>query len=308
MKKHISSLLFVGMVLISCNKSANEPINNEALSLSLEAQIGKPIEQINVRGEDERQTNLTNYFLKNDAIGLFMEDQPAVKWIKNETDWEGEVKMYWPSKTKLFHFYAFYPYASATDLTSIPMPSLKAQNGVLESTHAYDFLVATKNQDYGENGTVSFTGINCFKHLSCLLSLTFKGIDSMENAEFTKIILNGTNLVSASTYSFTDEKITYTDDSQELIINNIIKASSEGATYNVIVNALDSKVSLNVEYKVDGQSYKAALPELTSTLKSGYQQKYTIEVKGVELRIVGTEVQPWATGETKIITIDGEEI
>lgn len=308
MKERIFSLLFVGMALIACNRSANEPIDNEALPLSLEAQIGKPIEQINVRGDGDEQTNLTNYFLKNDAIGLFMEDQPTVKWIKNETDWEGEVKMYWPSKTKSFHFYAFYPYVSATSLTSIPMPSLKAQDGVLKNTHAYDFLVATKDQNYGENGTVSFTEANCFKHISCLLSLTFKGIDGMENAEFTKITLNGTNLISTSTYSFTDENVTYTDDSQELTINNIIKASAEGATYNVIVNALDSKVSLNVEYKVDGQSYKASLPELTSTLKSGYQQKYTIEVKGVELHITGTEVQPWAIGETKIITIDGEEI
>ena len=308
MKKRIFFLLFVGMVFITCSRSVNEPIDNQVLPLSLEAQIGEPIEQINVRGDGNEQTNLTNYFLKNDAIGLFMENQPAVKWIKNEAEWEGEVNMYWPSKNNSFHFYAFYPYTSATTSTSIPMPSLKTQNGILKDTHAYDFLVAAKNQDYGKNGTVAFTGTNCFKHVSCLLSLTFKGIDSMENAEFTRITLNGTNLISASTYSFTNGKVTYTDNSQELTINNTIQASATGTTYNVIVNALDSKVSLNIEYKVGEQSYKASLSELTSTLKSGYQQKYTIEVKGAELRITGTEVQPWVTGETKIITIDGEEI
>ncbi|TDA86044.1 hypothetical protein E1J02_26870 [Phocaeicola dorei] len=74
-------------------------------------------------------------FSKTDDIGVFMDNDSAVRWIFDGTSWTTEKSVFWKDKNQEHTFYAYYPHSGskAESKENIKMPSLDSQNGTWEN-------------------------------------------------------------------------------------------------------------------------------------------------------------------------------
>ena len=309
-KASLWSILCCGTSLFSACQQSNEiEMENKSLRISVVAEIGNAASG---RYAGDSPTNVG--FTNNDRIGIFMDDDAAQEWTYASSTWTTANPVYWPDKTETHTFQAFYPYSAATSTTAVPMPSLKAQTGTMESISECDFLVASVSQTYGTDGTVSFQGDNAFKHISSLLQLTIKGTGDLASSTLKALQIAGSNIVAPSTYSFESEKVTLTPDvsSDALAVVPEQTMNGEDAIFYFIVNEKtddSSTVTLTIEYETNGKTYEATLENFASnTFAGGKRQSYTITIKDSALIISGGEITPWTDGETmEDIVINGKE-
>lgn len=301
---------------VACQQAEVENPKADDLRMSIVASIkgqGKSPES-RYTGDDPSDVD----FEEGDNIGVFIDEKSAVEWDYDGEDWVsvGDI-VYWPSKTKSHTFRAFYPYAKTDDYTKVPMPSLSVQDGTIESISQCDFLVATKSQSYTDNSEVSFEGDYSFKHVSALLQLTFLQGKDLSGAILNKITLEGTNIVSPSSYSFETSEVTLTPNaaSDVLTADDLSKDLADGQTFYFIVNEKQdvestSAVTLAVEYAINGKTYEAKAAGLGNNLfEGGMCQTYTITIQNDLLIVSGGTVSPWGAGDNfPDITINGEEI
>lgn len=306
---------------VACQQAEVENPKADDLRMSIVASIkgqGKSPES-RYTGDDPSDVD----FEEGDNIGIFIDEKPAIEWSYDGKDWTsvGDI-VYWPNKTKSHTFRAFYPYAETEDYKEVPMPSLLDQDGTIESISQCDFLVATKEQYYGNDGKVSFTNEGedadySFKHVSALLQLTFQQGEALSEAVLTKITLKGTNIVSPSSYSFETSEVTLTPNaaSDVLTADDLSKDLADGQTFYFIVNEKQddesaSAVTLAVEYTINGKTYEAKAAGLGDNLfEGGMCQTYTITIQNDLLIVSGGTISPWGTGGNfPDITINGEEI
>lgn len=307
-------LLCCGITLFSnCQQSEIEKTGSNDLSMSLVANIGHFSEAPGSRyvGDDPNSVE----FGESDCIGVFMDDESALKWTYGASGWVSESLVFWPDKTETHRFHAFYPYADAVSVDNVPMPDLRGQDGTLAGLSECDFLVASTTQSYGTDGTVSFQGEGkSFRHVSSLLKLTIKGDDDLKSSMLTSIAVNGTNIMAPSTYSFTNNAVTLSPDSQsdKLEILPLYEMENKDATFYFILNEkkdASSVVTLTIEYTTGGKEYVAQMENFAGNVfGGGLQQSYTLTVKDKTLLITGSEILPWGEGETlDDIVINGVE-
>lgn len=307
-------LLCCGITLFSnCQQSEIEKSGSNDLSMSLVANIGNFSEALGSRYVGDSPNSVE--FGVSDNIGVFMDDEEALKWTYGTSGWTSESLVFWPDKTEMHLFRAFYPYAVAVSADNVPMPDLRGQDGTLSGLSGCDFLVASTTQNYGTDGTVSFQGEGkSFRHVSSLLKLTIKGDDDLKSSMLTSIAVNGTNIMAPSTYSFTNNAVTLSPDSQSdvLEILPLYEMENQDATFYFIVNEkkdASSVVTLTIEYTTDGKEYVAQMENFAGNVfGGGLQQSYTLTVKDKTLLITGSEILPWGEGETlDDIVINGVE-
>lgn len=314
---------------VACQQAEVENLKADDLRMSIVASINDQKEAPDSRYAGETPDKVE--FTADDAIGLFVDNNPVVEWVYDgEDDWSsGEKVVYWPDKTKSHTFRAFYPYpktetnTNTYTYTSVPMPSLLNQTGTIESISECDFLVATKSQTYTDGKTVEFKEAASFKHVSSLLKLTFNGGGDLEGSVLTKITVTGNGLVASSTYAFGEEggvslKLKE-DSSDDVLVASLSNKDGEATmgrnakSFYLIVNARTkeelSTVSLTVEYKKGVTSYVASLENLTSNgFVGGTCQSYTFTIKDASISIVGSSIEEWSGGESlDNVEINGEE-
>ena len=305
---------FVMAFFVACQQA--EVVNPEAedLRMSISASINGQGVSPQSRYEGTDPNNVQ--FKIGDDIGLFIDGKPAIEWTLSASGWSsGDNVVYWPDKTKSHTFRAFYPYAETDDYAEVPMPSLVNQSGTIESISACDFLVATKNQSYGEGGTVTFQGEDAsFKHVSTLIKLTFKQGAELSGAILNKITIEGDNIVSPSSYSFVSKEVTLAPDgnSDVLTADGLSHDLTDGHTYYFIVNEkqdANSIVKLSVEYEANGKAYVAQMSGFAGNLfEGGMCQSYTVAIQNSALVISGGTISPWGDGASlDDIVINGEE-
>lgn len=312
MKTNIFSALLCGSIicLSSCQNENVEQNEAPQLPMSIVAGIGNTP----VSGRYAGDTPNSAAFANGDAIGIFMDETPMVRWDYIEQTWTPEHIVYWPDKTEAHSFKAFYPYTDASSYNEITMPGLKNQTGTMESVASCDFLAAQALQSYGENGIVNFQGEGkTFKHVSSLIQLTIKTGKDLSAATLTRISLTGANLVAPTTYSFTNG-VNLLPDSQsdELTINPNYDMSQGDVTYYLVVNEkLDasSVTTLTLEYTSGEHTYTASKEGLAGNVfKSGMMQSFTLSVQNLELFVIGSEISPWEQGNTmEDIVIDAKK-
>lgn len=299
---------------VACQQAEVENLKADDLRMSIVASINGQNENPDSRYAGEDPDNVE--FTADDAIGLFVDNNPAVEWVYDGEDWSsGENVVYWPDKTKSHTFRAFYPYAETDSYASVPMPSLLNQTGTIESISACDFLVATKSQTYTDGGTVEFKGTeSSFKHVSTLLQLTFVEGSELTGAVLNKIKIEGNNIVTSSSYSFDTKSVTLNSNttSDVLMVEGLSHKMSDGGNFYFIVNEkkdANSSVKLTVEYTANGKNYVAQKSGFANNLFAGGMcQKYTITVQNSSLIISGNVISSWGTGESlDNVEINGEE-
>lgn len=299
---------------VACQQAEVENLKADDLRMSIVASINGQNENPDSRYAGEDPDNVE--FTADDAIGLFVDNNPAVEWVYDGEDWSsGENVVYWPDKTKSHTFRAFYPYAETDSYASVPMPSLLNQTGTIESISACDFLVATKSQTYTDGGTVEFKGTeSSFKHVSTLLQLTFVEGSELTGAVLNKIKIEGSNIVTSSSYSFDTKSVTLNSNttSDVLMVEGLSHKMSDGGNFYFIVNEkkdANSSVKLTVEYTANGKNYVAQKSGFANNLFAGGMcQKYTITIQNSSLIISGNVISSWGTGESlDNVEINGEE-
>ena len=298
---------------VACQQAEVENPQAEDMRMSISASINGQNENPKSRyaGTDPSHVE----FQIGDAIGLFIDSKPAIEWTLASSGWTTSEIVYWPDKTKSHTFRAFYPFAETSSFETVPMPSLLNQTGTIESISACDFLVATKEQAYQTGGMVEFKGEDAaFKHVSTLLKLTFQEGGELSGAILKKITVEGSNIVSPSSYSFVDEDVTLSPDanSDVLSVDGLSQNLTDGSTYYFIVNEkqdASSSVKLAVEYEINGKTYVAQMSSFASNVfVGGMCQSYTITIQNDALVVSGAIISPWGVGESMDdIVINGEE-
>jgi len=308
---------------VACQQAEVENLKADDLRMSIVASINDQKEAPDSRYAGETPDKVE--FTEDDAIGLFVDNNPAVEWVYDgEDDWSsGEKVVYWPDKTRSHTFRAFYPYAETETYASVPMPSLLNQTGTIKSISECDFLVATKSQSYTDGKTVEFKETASFKHVSSLLKLTFNGGGDLEGSVLTQIKVVGNGIVASSTYAFGEEGGVSLelkeDNSDDVLVASLSNKDGEATmgrnakSFYLIVNARTkeelSTVSLTVEYKKGVTPYVASLENLTSNgFVGGTCQSYTFTIKDASISIVGSSIEEWSGGESlDNVEINGEE-
>ena len=298
---------------VACQQTEVENLKAEDMRMSISASINGQSKSPKSRyaGTDPSHVE----FQTGDAIGLFIDSKPAIEWTLASSGWNTSEIVYWPDRTKSHTFRAFYPFAETLSCGTVPMPSLLNQTGTIESISACDFLVATKEQSYQEGDMVEFKGEDAsFKHVSTLLKITFKEGAELNGAILKKIAIEGTGIVSPSTYSFEDKIVTLTPDtnSDVLSVDGLSQDLSDGFTYYFIVNEkqdASSLVKLAVEYEINGMAYVAQLSSFAGNVfDGGMCQSYIITIQNNVLVVSGADISSWGVGESmEDIVINGEE-
>ena len=298
---------------VACQQTEVENLKAEDMRMSISASINGQSKSPKSRyaGTDPSHVE----FQTGDAIGLFIDSKPAIEWTLASSGWNTSEIVYWPDRTKSHTFRAFYPFAETLSCGTVPMPSLLNQTGTIESISACDFLVATKEQSYQEGDMVEFKGEDAsFKHVSTLLKITFKEGAELNGAILKKIAIEGTSIVSPSTYSFEDKIVTLTPDtnSDVLSVDGLSQDLSDGFTCYFIVNEkqdASSLVKLAVEYEINGMAYVAQLSSFAGNVfDGGMCQSYIITIQNNVLVVSGADISSWGVGESmEDIVINGEE-
>lgn len=305
---------FVMAFFVACSQAEVENSAVEKLPISISASINCQGENSKSRYAGTEPSDVS--FVKDDAIGLFIDEKQAVEWGYDGTDWspaDNEI-VYWPDKTNPHTFRAFYPYALATSYTEVPMPSLLGQTGTLASISICDFLVAISEQTYTAGGFVHFDGDDTsFRHVSTLLQLSFQKGSELNDLTIHKISLEGNGIASPSTYSFEDGMVSLdTENAIDVMTIDQTSLSEKSTSFYLIVNASQEQnpvVALTVEYETNGKTYSAHSDNIVQTgLVGGMYQKYTITVQNSSLVIDGAKILPWGVGESlDDIEINGAE-
>ena len=301
---------FVMTFFVACQQADVENLEAGKLLMSISASINGQIESKSRYAITDLQ-HLA--FTDGDNIGLFIDGKKAIQWIYDGTDWstaENKV-VYWPDKSKEHTFHAFYPYAEATSLESVPMPDLSSQDGTFENIADYDFLVATSCQTYGEGGVVDFTGeTTSFKHVSTLLKFTFLEGEDLDEMLINKVVLKGGNIVAPTTYSFAENGGVALNPNN---LSDVLTVSPINQTeFYMIVNENKTQnptVELTVEYEANGKTYVAKSENFVKAgFVGGMCQGYTITIQNSSLIIEDAVIMPWGIGENLgDIFINGEE-
>ena len=302
-----------------CEQTDGLEVMEESLKMSVVASIGDSNDLPSRRSASVVLGKET--FVEDDGIGMMVADQDNfIKWNYNGSTWSPEGNaVYWPNRDTEYNFYAFYPYVNNASYESVQMPSLDSQNGTINNLTDLDFLIATAKQKYEtNNGTVLFTGNNAFTHVSSLVCLTVEGSGDMASATLDKISMAGTDLVTSSTYSFKDKKVSYSDTKANIL--NIIFSNytvpSTGETFYFLFNAETvnlSDVTLSIYYTKNGVKYKAEQTGINKSegeqFKGGYQYTYSVNIVDETLKISGNSIKEWESASETLeeITLGGKK-
>lgn len=301
--KNIFLALSCIALLAGCQQSDEIENMSEELLLSIEASIGDTQNHLSSRYSSSDETPNNLIFDVGNSIGLFMEGKDLVEWTKTQSGWSSEKALYWPNKSDNYDFYAYYPYAEATSIENVPMPSLAGQLGTIASLSDCDFLVAFTNQNYGTDGTVSFTGTDAsFKHVSSLVAVTVKGDCDLKESLIKNISFAAAGIASRTTYSFATNTTALMEngESDKMESGSLdCQMAGEDKTFYFILNpgiAL-SDVTFCIKYATADVDYKAEKAGLGSvTLARGGRYNFNLSISDGVLTLSGGEIQNWGDG------------
>lgn len=314
MKHAVSAAFCCIALLISCQQTEEIVNPSEELTMSIEASIG---DSDAVSGRYAGNSPNDVEFTDEDAIGLSVKGGDFIKWTYNGSQWQradGKTA-YWDEKGEEHTFNAFYPFNTITSEGFITMPSLKIQDGTMNSVSECDFLIAKEKEFYStSNGTVSLT----FNHVSSLVTIRLKGEGDLVNATINQITISGKNILSSSTYSFNEENHVVVEDensnTMNLELKNCVITEGQNQEFYFIFNSGTvnlSEVTLVIGYNSNNTEYTATLQGLGSNQErfiSGEQHIFSLKIADGVLSVSGNTIADWNGNEPwEDIIINGIE-
>ena len=111
MKRSLYVSLLTIMYFSACQGSEElEQSQEKEYTVSIMARIGKTVSGARYLQDHE---NAIASFSKTDDIGVFMDNDSAVRWIFDGTSWTTEKSVFWKDKNQEHTFYAYYPHSGS---------------------------------------------------------------------------------------------------------------------------------------------------------------------------------------------------
>ena len=111
MKRSLYVSLLTFMYFSACQGSEElEQSQEKEYTVSIMARIGKTVSGARYLQDHE---NAIASFSKTDDIGVFMDNDSAVRWIFDGTSWTTEKSVFWKDKNQEHTFYAYYPHSGS---------------------------------------------------------------------------------------------------------------------------------------------------------------------------------------------------
>lgn len=255
-----------------------------------------------------------SYFSEADQIGLFLpeKDIPYCWTYRSGGIWESEVPLFWPDKTKVLQFSAFYPYRETASADKIPMPDLSLQQGVWSDIERFDFLVARTSCSYATSheGKIPFTGESSFRHIYSLLVLRF--VDSSDEKEqgatfLRRLSVEGKGIFAAHEYNLEKQMMQLLDTDLRGQQTNTwsvsweaeqMKIGNDGYTVPLLINPSVQSLPLllQVSYTSDGIRHTADIRTPEVRFESGKRYKYTVKIQKDHLFLEESSIADWEEG------------
>jgi len=228
-----------------------------------------------------------------DRIGISGAGYSNIAYITDENDKftpsEGD-GIFFPS-TDEFTFSAYYPYNDNNGTISVSTSNQQNQED-------FDFLFATGATASAAKPTISFTGINAFRHRMTRLDIKIEA-DANTGFSFTDI-QKGSYTLSGIKHNGTFDA---TDGKAEAAaagiptagwnINDFADDSFEHRSYSLILFP-QTGAELTFNVVIGGREYEATL---TPALEAGYIYRYNITVKNTELVVGNCSIEHWGSSE-----------
>mgnify|MGYP000039208773 CR=1 FL=1 len=116
MKRSLYVSLLTFMCFSACQGSEElEQLQEKEYTVSIMARIGKTVSGARYLQDNE---NAIASFSKADDIGVFMDNDSAVRWIFDGTSWTTEKSVFWKDKTRNILFTHIIP-------TPVPKPKVR---------------------------------------------------------------------------------------------------------------------------------------------------------------------------------------
>ena len=290
------------VMLVGCQQAEEIQLNGEELQMKVEACIGKTVA---VAGRYAGSAPNEVGFTAGDAIGLSVNGGSFVKWTTADgSNWtqEGDA-IHWNNKTGSHDFCAFYPYVVDATSESVPMPGLTTQKGKMEELGAYDFLTASMDATYGDDGVVELE----FAHELALITIKLKDEGDLVSSTISKITIAGDDILTPGTYSFSEPDVSLASDEAEGVHSLAVDLNeafpSGGKTFYFVVNPQTvalSEVDLTIEYKDKNEKTHIAtlegLGDSDAKFESGKEYSYSLKVQSGVLVVSGNKIKDWETG------------
>ena len=116
---------------VACQQAEVENPKADDLRMSIVASIKGQQEMTDSRYEINQSG--VPVFKKNEAIGVFFDEEPVVKWTYLNPAWSPSRDVFWPDRVDPHVIRALSPYIDGvTSYDNIPMPLLTSQTGTME--------------------------------------------------------------------------------------------------------------------------------------------------------------------------------
>ena len=312
-KLRLFSLIVAMSALYSCSDQKGLSHNDDDLSIAISAEVSSILSSKTVTDNGGHSS-----FIKNDKIGLFVPDnEQAMLWNYDGNIWTTNSVGKWKNRNDKFEFMAFYPCGKENiSRDNIPMPDLSFQTGKLSDIGEKDFLVARCSVSYNDNnGVVSFTGENSFKHVYSLLHIIINSGDNKEEVSITGCKFNGEGIVTNHKYIFgsavLDDGIVAIRESKKSILEinyNPVIPVTDNHEIVVLLNpvSLDVPLEFTLSYEKDGIKHSATA-DITKEFPKGSYRKVTLNWVKDGLKISDNTIVDWNILNMDDILLQGFE-
>lgn len=299
--KTLIYLLLSTIIFAACS---NDILSlNEDLSIKLFVEVGS-----NSNPWSKTMTNIDGgvRFSINDNVGMFIQNKDnPVLWTYDGSLWNPDESVVWENRTDNFEFLAYYPYGGTAQATrsSVPMPDLTVQTGNLDDIGSKDFLVGKCTTSYSaNNGIVSFSGVNAFKHVYSLLHVNIVNEQMEQSFVINECIFSGKGIVTPYVYSFDSAsegiKKIGLDEISTLRIDNLSSLSKSAVTVVLNPLTLDTPLTFTLKYTYADKEYESSV-NIGNKFAAGSFSKITLKFVDGKLSMTGSEVKDW-----NVITLD----
>ena len=285
--------------------------SNDTLSLNEDLPVKLFVEVGSNQNQQQKSRTVTDAdghvtFSTNDKVGMFIQNQEnPVLWTYDGTLWNSEDKVVWENRVDKFEFLAYYPCETTVDVTrtSVSMPDLSVQTGDIDDIGTKDFLVGKCTTSYSDdNGVVSFSGTNAFKHVYSLLHINIVNEETAQSFSMNECSFSGEGIVTPHVYSFdsASEGMKESGEDEKSILKIADLSSLSESAITVLLNPVTLTTPLNftLNYTNGEKDYEASV-NIGNNFAAGSFTKITLRLVDGKLTMTGNKVEDW-----NVITLD----
>ncbi len=290
------------LMLTGCTAQEDETDNNCIIRFS--AVVNDP--EVTLSTRTSISTGAVASFISGDQIGITetLTARNNVRFSYNGSAWSTTTPMYWKNGTSTHTFYAYYPYNTTNQGTTITIPNLSTQKTTTRPDSICDLLVTgAKTQVRSTDTNVPLT----FRHGFALLQFNMNnGILGLGGALLNSMTINGGNTVGGTArYGIVNIVNDVTKIGYRLTTDSILATPNNATTYTQSftsstphINLLTTSVTIyvfvlpgiyqnpvpSVAFNLGLFNVKANLPNKGFSANRKYVYGTTISVLGLRAR------------------------